>query len=312
MNLLPRPDVILTHESDLDGLLSGLLLHRLARHLFQADLRLEAWNYTGWKTRQMREKSAWVADLTFEPRLDSPDWVVVDHHATEAVPRRARLIHDTTKSASLLCHELCREHGLANEGLERLVHLSNVADLYLADDPDFSEAVDYANLVKTYGFWSLHALIGGDPVKLIEHPLLEVVRAKRRVEDPLGYEWTRARVHRLSDTVGYAETVVGDVNAIVHQLLRDPGVPYHVIVSMYVKANRTVLASFRSRGGEALAVARQFQGGGHANASGATLPRSVSSLEEAVLYLQQVLNPAPVRGQGLGSLESAFAGLKLE
>ena len=31
---LPRPEVILTHESDLDGLVSGVLLQRLAEKIF--------------------------------------------------------------------------------------------------------------------------------------------------------------------------------------------------------------------------------------------------------------------------------------
>ena len=38
---LPKPDVILTHESDLDGLLSGLLLQRLARKIYGATVRLD-------------------------------------------------------------------------------------------------------------------------------------------------------------------------------------------------------------------------------------------------------------------------------
>ena len=42
MIALPKPDVILTHESDLDGLLSGVLLTRLARHLFGVAVPLEA------------------------------------------------------------------------------------------------------------------------------------------------------------------------------------------------------------------------------------------------------------------------------
>ena len=33
----PRPEVIITHESDLDGFVSGLLLQRLARRLFDMD-----------------------------------------------------------------------------------------------------------------------------------------------------------------------------------------------------------------------------------------------------------------------------------
>src|SRR2546422_936488 len=46
---LPRPEVIITHESDLDGLVAGVLLHRLARKLFNADVRLEACNYHYWR-----------------------------------------------------------------------------------------------------------------------------------------------------------------------------------------------------------------------------------------------------------------------
>ena len=41
MTALPKPEVIITHESDLDGFLSGLLLQRLAKHLFGAEVRLE-------------------------------------------------------------------------------------------------------------------------------------------------------------------------------------------------------------------------------------------------------------------------------
>ena len=34
---LPKPDVIITHESDLDGLVAGVLLQRLAQTLFGSD-----------------------------------------------------------------------------------------------------------------------------------------------------------------------------------------------------------------------------------------------------------------------------------
>ena len=155
----PKPDVILTHESDLDGLLAGVLLQRLARKLFGVDIRLEACNYNYWKQREMREKSAWVTDLSFEARLDRPNWVVIDHHATEVVPQTALLIHDLGKSAGLLCYELCQQEGLGSPALDRLVHLNNVSDLFLEEDADFVLANDYANLVKTYQFWNLHALL---------------------------------------------------------------------------------------------------------------------------------------------------------
>jgi len=53
---IAEPDVILTHESDLDGLVAGVLLQRLARKLFDTNVRLEACHYNNWKQREPREK----------------------------------------------------------------------------------------------------------------------------------------------------------------------------------------------------------------------------------------------------------------
>src|SRR3974390_1776973 len=171
IDCLPRPDVIITHESDLDGLVAGVLLQRLAWKLFNVDVRLESYHYNNWRQRDLREKSGWVTDLNFEPRLDRHNWAVIDHHYTETPAKNATLIHDLNKSAGLLCYELCVEQGLGSPALDRLVHLSNVSDLFLEDYPDFTLANDYANLVKIYQFWNLHALLGGNIEKLLDHPL---------------------------------------------------------------------------------------------------------------------------------------------
>lgn len=288
---LPKPDVILTHESDLDGLVAGVLLWRLARKLFDAEVRLEAWNYNGFRQRPLNELSAWVTDLTCEPRLDKPNWVIIDHHVTEAAPRQAQFIHDLNKSAGLLCYELCRQHDLASPALERLVHLNNISDLFLEDDAEFIVAGDYASLVKIYGFWNLHALVEGEIEKLLDHPLLEIMAAKRRVEDPLGLAWSRDHVREITPTVGFVETVVGNNNLIVHQLLEESATRYDVLLTMMRRANGVVIVSLRSRNGEALKVAEKLQGGGHANAAAATLPKSVRNLSDAVEYLRHVLNP---------------------
>lgn len=308
---LTKPDVILTHESDLDGLVAGVLLQRVARKLFGAGVKLEAWNYNGWRQRPLNERAAWVTDLTFEARLDKPDWLIVDHHATELQPKFARFIHDINKSAGLLCYELAREHGLASPALDRLVHLNNVADLFLEDDPDFVLANDYANLVKTYGFWSLHALLEGEVERLLDHPLLEVMAIKRRIEDPLGLAWSRANVTEISPQVGYVETVIGNNNLIVYQLLDQESTKFPVLLTMFRKTNGTVIVSFRSRNGEALKVAEKFQGGGHANAAGATLPRSVQNFGDAVIYLRKILLPpavptGPATLHNLGNLLDAL------
>ena len=308
MTALSKPDVIITHESDLDGLVAGVLLQRLAKQLHGVQVPMEAYHYNFWKQREPRERAAWVTDLTFESRLDKPDWIIIDHHVTEAIPRHAQLVHDVTKSAGLLCYELCQRHGVSSPALERLVHLNNVADLFLEEDPDFLIASDYASLVKHYQFWNLHALLDGQIEKLIDHPLLEVMAVKRRVENPLGFEWSRKNVTELSATVGFVDTVVGNNNLVVHQLLEQKATRYPVLVTLFRRANNSVIASFRSRNGEAIKVAERFQGGGHANAAGAVMPKSIRQVDEAVEYIRQILNPR--KDTPLNNLESLFAGLE--
>ncbi len=307
---LPRPEVIITHESDLDGLVCGVLLQRLARKLFNTDVRLEAYQYNNqWRQRELREKSGWIADLTFEPRLDRPNWVIIDHHATEIPPKNALFVHNLNKSAGLLCYELCQQQGLGSPALDRLVHLSNVADLFLEDDPDFTLASDYANLVKIYQFWNLHALIGGEIEQLLNNPLLRVMEVKRNIEDPLGFAWSRENITEITPQVGFVDTVIGNNNLIVHQLLEQKATRYPVLMTLLRRANGVVVASLRSRDGEALKIAEKLQGGGHANASGATLPRSVKTIPDAVDYLRQTLNPK--KAEPLHSLEDIFASIEL-
>jgi nanoRNase/pAp phosphatase (c-di-AMP/oligoRNAs hydrolase) len=77
-----------------------------------------------------------------------------------------------------------------------------------------------------------------------------------------------------------------------------------VLVTLFKRSNNLVIASFRSRNGEALKVAEKLQGGGHANASGATLPKAVRNVQDGINYLKQVLNPK--REAPLNSLESLF------
>jgi hypothetical protein len=179
----------------------------------------------------------------------------------------------------------------------------------LEDDPDFVLAGDYANLVKIYQFWNLHTLIGGEIEKLLDHPLLEVMAVKRRIENPIGFEWSKSNITEISPTTGFVDTVVGNNNLVVHQLLEQQATKYPVLVTLFRRGN-LVFASFRSRNGEALKVAEKFQGGGHANAAGAILPKSVRNISDGVEYLRQILNPK--RDTPLNSLESLFAGIEAE
>ena len=291
MGTLVEPQVVLTHESDLDGLVSGLLLQRLAREMFTLDVPLEAYHYQGWKARQLSERTAWVSDFTFEARLDRNSWLVVDHHASEAKASMAQLIHDPSKSASRLCYELCQKQGMGSPELDRIVELTAIGDLFQETHADFVEACDYANLVKSYGFWNLHSLIGGRIEGLLDHPLLEVMRIKRKVEDPIGFAWAKDHVEALCPEVGLVRPVVGNTNVIVHQLLERNVTPHPVLATLFKKGNGAFIVSFRSRNGEALKVATRLDGGGHPNASGTTLPRSVNDHEAAAEYIRQRLNP---------------------
>ncbi len=312
MMSLSRPEVIFTHESDLDGLVAGLLLQKLAKKLFNKTIPLEAYHYNYWKQRDLRERAAWVTDFAFEARMDQPEWVVIDHHTTETPPKNAALIHDINKSAGLLCHELCRENGITSPALDRLVHLNNVSDLFLENDPDFVIATDYANLVKIYQFWNLHTLIGGELENLINHPLLEVMAVKRRIEDPLGFEWSRKNIAEISPTIGLVDTIVGNTNIIVHQLLERKATKYDVLITLFKRANNLVIASFRSRNGEALKVAEKFQGGGHANAAGALMPKSIRNISDAMDYLRQVLAPKTNGTVPFNDMESLFASIEVK
>ena len=309
MSDLPQPQVVITHESDLDGFVSGHLLQRLANHLFDQQTLLQAWNYTNFERRPLRENCAWVCDLNFSKRMDRDNCLIVDHHHTDVDPQRARLILDHSKSASLLCYELCKEHGLGNEKLDRLVHFTNVGDLFLTDDPHFTEAIDYGSLIKQYMFWNIAKLIEGDLESLIDHPLIEVIATRRRIENPIGYEYAKAHITPLSDTVAMIESPIGDTNAVVHQMLTEETTPHPVILTA-VTRNRSVSVSVRSRNGEALPVAKLLQGGGHPNACGATLPQTVQRIPDAIDYLKKTLNPKP-GGDGLGSLGDALEGLKV-
>ena len=312
MVTLPKPEVIITHESDLDGLISGVLLQRLAKKLHNYEPKLEAYHYDNWRQRPLREQNAWVCDFSFDERSDKAGWVVIDHHPFSCAPKNATLIHDLTKSTSLIVYEMCCEHNLGSPTLDKLVHLSNIADIFIEKDPDFVLASDYANLVKCYQFWNLYSLIEGQIERLLNHPLLEVMSVKRKVEDPLGYDWSKARVEKISPTVGYVDTVVGNNNLILFQLLENQATPFPVLMTLFRKGNGTIIVSIRSRNGEALKVAAKLQGGGHPNAAGATLPRSIQKIPDAIAYLQKVLDPTPQREVGLNSLDNLFDALNLK
>jgi len=113
---------------------------------------------------------------------------------------------------------------------------------------------------------------------------------KRRVEDPLGFEWSRRNVVEIRATVVSWTRLSGNTNLIVHQLLEQKATRYPVLITLFRRANGLVIASLRSRGAKPW-PGRAAAGWRAPNACGATLPRSVRSIPDAILYLQRVLNP---------------------
>ena len=62
MKEYPEPEVIFTHESDLDGFFAGTLLARLARTLYGREIPLKAYHYGAWEGLTLTQNRAWVTD----------------------------------------------------------------------------------------------------------------------------------------------------------------------------------------------------------------------------------------------------------
>jgi hypothetical protein len=128
----------------------------------------------------------------------------------------------------------------------------------------------------------------------------------------MGFQWSKQHIREIIPSVGCVDTVIGNTNLIVHQLLETEATKYPVLLTLFRKANNTVVVSLRSRNGEALKFAEMLQGGGHANACGATLPRSIRNIPDAIDYLRTVLDPTPKKDAPLNSLESLFSDVEIK
>ena len=130
------------------------------------------------------------------------------------------------------------------------------------------------------------------------------------MENPLGYEWSKNHITPISSEIGFVDTVVGNVNWIVHQLLEKNATQFPVLLTLFRKGNGTIIVSLRSKNGKAITLAEKLMGGGHPNAAGATLPRSIQDVPSAIAYLRQQFAPPPVVAVEVPSLESAFENLE--
>lgn len=295
MTNLPEPEIIFTHESDLDGFVAGLLLKQLAKKLFDKDIPLKAYHYGAWENFEIRHKQAWISDLSFEPRFDRSGWLIVDHHTYTHQPKNATLVHNLDKSAGSLAYELCKANGIQSDQLDRLVHYNNLADLFIKDDESFEISTDYASIIKVYGFWPIYSIIEGQLENLLDHPLLKVVTLKREIENPIGFEWSKKNIIEITPEIALVKTTIGNVNLIIDRMLDEKTTPHPVLLTLSKRTNGPMTVSLRSRNGEALEFARRLQGGGHPNACGASLPKIIHHINDAIDYLKNSLNP-PTQG----------------
>ena len=116
-------------------------------------------------------------------------------------------------------------------------------------------------------------------------------KGNAEVEDPMGLNWSRQNIQQISPKVGLVKTVVGNSNVILHRLLGESDSSHRVLLTLNRIGGNQFMVSLRSSNGEALPVAKQLQGGGHPNAAGAALPKSVQRVADAVEYLKKALNP---------------------
>jgi len=64
---------------------------------------------------------------------------------------------------------------------------------------------------------------------------------------------------------------------LLHQLLERKETHYSVLVTLFKRANNLVIASFSQPQREALKICGKIPSGGHANASGAIMPKSTET-----------------------------------
>jgi len=74
--------------------------------------------------------------------------------------------------------------------------------------------------------------------------------------------------------VGCVDTIIGNNNLIVHQLLEEKATPYPVLLTLF---RRTTVGhrELAQPNGEALKWRKSAGPAGHANACGATLPKAI-------------------------------------
>ena len=143
---IKRPSLIYTHEADLDGFMSGLILNMVSKVLFKKGSSIRYINYDTMDKIEFRPNDAiWISDLNFPVLNLKPQKnriFIIDHHKWEQNPidEQVTYLHDTTKSATLQCFELLEY--VVNE-LENSTEKRTYKKCYEQREPPFFHSVQY-------------------------------------------------------------------------------------------------------------------------------------------------------------------------
>ena len=302
---IKRPSLIYTHEADLDGFMSGLILNMVSKVLFKKGSSIRYINYDTMDKIEFRPNDAiWISDLNFPVLNLKPQKnriFIIDHHKWEQDPtdEQVTYLHNTTKSATLQCFEVLeyvvnelenstekRKYKNIVESIRELVRLTNIGDVFIqSNKEDLLKARSYSRFfienIKP-NLETPHLVLGCKPK--------EVLYSIYNNSAYLNYNKT-FRKNLEQDLSLYREQLKDKSNEIkpgIFNVIYEKG-DYSLIFNILLEENPNIKAiltaiknpntgkwslSVRSRDGKsAYYIANKyFGGGGHPNAAGAGFP----------------------------------------
>lgn len=329
------PTRIYSHDSDLDGFVSGNILYNISKILFGESPKILYKNYHNLdEIHTDKGEVIWVSDLNYNKSMDNrlnDLMFIVDHHRWEPDPidctpenpfcDKIYYIHDTTKSASLLCFELLETivNNLNNnpnkekylkyiENIRDLVKWTNIGDIFKYNSTDeLIEARSYARYFND--FIKPDLLNAHDILNCKEKDILPVFYNSYKKSNY--YENYK---NQLTQSLMYYEKELNkkrnEIYPGIFNLVYDKG-DYSMIFNILLEKHQNIKAiltairnpntgdwslSVRSKDGKtAFYIAKKyFSGGGHPNASGAVLPNKFNreniSTEEVLEYITDKMN----------------------
>jgi SPP1 gp7 family putative phage head morphogenesis protein len=287
---LKEPVAIYCHVDDMDGLLGGVSMQRLAWVIFGKVVPVIPMTYGNSKLINPKDP-CWTIDLDLHNHAiaDNPDCFIVDHHIWEDVPAGSYWIDgtETMSAAGMACR-------LFNEAIEsgcgvmtnvrgmmiskNLYETVEVGDCWKDADPRFELSRDIQYFMTTIGFDAMWVRFANNIENILIAPELPYMHEKR-VKDEME-QVANARQHLIP--VSWGSIVDSPAGSFVATIIaKETNKPV-----AYIKASGVgSCVCFKSSNGEAIKLSKSLGGGGHANSAGAYIdaPKAV-----AIKKLQEV------------------------